>query len=116
MKNYVQPGDVITVTAPAGGMTSGVGVLIGDHLFGVATGDVAAGQSGEVQTTGVVDIAKTSALAIAVGDSLFWDDSNKVVNKTATAQKAVGYAVLAAADPSPTVRMRLVASTRAAGS
>ena len=36
MKNFIQRGDVITVTAPTGGVTSGQGVLVG-NLFGIAS-------------------------------------------------------------------------------
>jgi predicted RecA/RadA family phage recombinase len=35
MKNSIQRGDMITITAPTGGVTSGQGVLVG-NLFGVA--------------------------------------------------------------------------------
>jgi len=35
MKNYIQEGRMITVAVPAGGVTSGDGVVIG-ALFGVA--------------------------------------------------------------------------------
>ena len=34
MKNYIQPGNIITVTAPTGGVTSGTGLLVG-NLFGI---------------------------------------------------------------------------------
>ena len=109
MKNFVQKGEVLTLT-PAAAVTSGVGYLFGAALFGVATNDVASGAAGEFITEGVVDIAKTSALAISVGDRLYWDATNKVVNKTATAQQQVGIAVEAAANPSSTVKMKLVAA------
>jgi predicted RecA/RadA family phage recombinase len=112
MKTYVQSGRVITVTAPSGGVTSGQGVLIGT-LFGIAQHDAAAGSDAELLTEGVVEIAKTSALQIDIGDRLFWDATNKVVNKTATAQVCVGVAVSAAANPSATVRMKLGARTPA---
>ena len=52
-------------------------------------------------------MGRASALQIDVGDRLFWDATNQVVNKTATAQVCVGVAVSAAANPSATVRMRL---------
>ncbi|MFO1156631.1 MAG: DUF2190 family protein [Rhodospirillales bacterium] len=104
MKNFVQEGPSIDIVAPTGGVTSGVGVLIGT-LFGVATVTAAEGAAAAIITAGVVDIAKTSALAISVGDRLFWDDTNKVVNKTTTAQQQVGVAVAAAANPSATVKM-----------
>jgi len=106
MKNFVQQGDVLTLT-PAAAVASGVGYLFGTSLFGVAARDVANGEAGEFRAEGVVEIAKTSALAISVGDRLYWDATNKVVNKTATAQQCVGIAVEAAANPSSTVKMKL---------
>jgi len=106
MKNLVQKGDVLQLT-PAADVASGVGYLFGTSLFGVACADVASGASGAFQTEGVVDIAKTSALAITTGDRLFWDATNKVVNKTLTSQQCVGIAVADAANPSATVSMKL---------
>lgn len=106
MKNYQQRGDVLTLT-PAADVDSGAGNLFGEALFGVATGDVAANTPGEFQTTGVVVLPKTSALAINVGDRVFWNGANKLVNKTAAAQFCVGVAVEAAANPSPTVAVKL---------
>lgn len=62
MKTFVQPGRSITVAAPAGGVSSGDGVLIG-NLFGIAQGDALATEDVEILTEGVAEIAKTSALA-----------------------------------------------------
>lgn len=106
MKTFVQPGDVLTLT-PAAAVASGVGYLFGAAVFGVATGDVAINTPGEFITRGVVTIGKTSALAISVGDRLFWDPVGKVVNKTVAAQQCVGVAVADAANPSATVTMKL---------
>jgi predicted RecA/RadA family phage recombinase len=106
MRNYIQPGDTLTLT-PAAAVASGVGYLFGTALFGVAVADVAISTAGPFQTEGVIEIAKTSALAISVGDRLFWDATNKCVNKTSTAQQCVGIAVEAAANPSATVKMKL---------
>lgn len=106
MNNYVQRGETLTLT-PGAAVASGVGYLFGAALFGVAANDVANGVPGEFRTEGVVTIGKTSALAIAVGDRVFWDATNKVVNKTSTAQQQVGVAVEAAANPSPTVKIKL---------
>jgi predicted RecA/RadA family phage recombinase len=107
--NYIQPGRSITVAAPTGGVLSGDGVLIGT-LFGIAQYDAVEGAEVEILTEGVVKIGKTSALAIGVGDRLFWDDTNKLVNKTTTAQQQVGVAVAAAANPSATVKMLIRAA------
>jgi predicted RecA/RadA family phage recombinase len=106
MKNFVQSGGVLPLT-PAADVAAGVGYLFGAALFGVATGAVASGVEGEFITEGVVEIAKTSALAISVGDRLFWDAGNKVVNKTSSAQQVVGVAVAGASNPSATVLMKI---------
>ena len=113
MKNFVQEGETLTLT-PAAAVASGVGYLFGAGLFGVAATDVASGAAGSFQTEGVVEIAKTSALAIAVGDRVFWDPAAKVVNKTTAAQLCVGVAVEAAVNPSATVKIKLGAYLPAA--
>lgn len=106
MKNFVKPGAVLNLT-PSADVASGVGYLFGTGLFGVATNAVSNGSEGEFLIEGIVTIAKTSALAIAVGDRVFWDAANKVVNKTTTAQQCVGIAVEAAVNPSATVKIKL---------
>ena len=106
MQTYVQKGDVLELT-PSADVDAGEGYLFGAALFGVAVDDVTSGSAGRFITEGVVTIAKTSALAIAVGDRVFWDATNSVVNKTTTAQQCVGVAVEAAANPSSTVKIKL---------
>lgn len=106
MKNFVQDGNILALT-PGADVASGVGYLFGTSLFGVACADVANGASGAFRVQGVIEIAKTSALAITTGDRLFWDSANKVVNKTTTAQQCVGIAIADAANPSATVTMLL---------
>ena len=106
MKTYKQEGKVLTLT-PGAAVASGIGYLFGAGLFGVATQDVAISTPGEFVVEGVVEIGKTSALAISVGDRLFWDSTNKVVNKTTSAQQVVGVAVSAASNPSSTVLMKI---------
>jgi predicted RecA/RadA family phage recombinase len=106
MKTYVQDGDTLDLD-PGATVAAGTGFLFGASLFGVAIVDAVSGTKSAFRCEGVVTIAKTSALAIAVGDRLFWDSTNKVVNKTTTAQQQVGIAVEAAANPSATVKMLL---------
>lgn len=112
MNNYVQEGDVLDLD-PGATVASGVGKLFGTALFGVANTDAVSGTASSFQVRGVVTIAKTSALAISVGDVLYWDATNKVVNKTTSGQRAVGTAVEAAANPSSTVKMQLGVFTAA---
>lgn len=107
MDNYIQHGDTLTLD-PGSTVAAGTGKLFGAALFGVACVDAVSGTASAFQIRGVVEIAKTSALAISVGDRLFWDDTNSVVNKTTTAQQQVGVAVEAAANPSSTVKMLMM--------
>jgi predicted RecA/RadA family phage recombinase len=107
MINFVQHGDVLDLD-PGATVPAGTGRLFGAALFGVAAVDAVNGTASAFITEGVVTIAKTSALAISIGDRLFWDAANSVVNKTTTAQQQVGIAVSAAVNPSPTVQMKLV--------
>lgn len=112
MINFVQEGKVLTLD-PGATVATGVGFLFGTALFGVAAVDAVSGTASAFVVEGVVTIAKTSALAIAVGDVLYWDATNKVVNKTTTSQRAVGVAVEAAINPSSTVKMRLTVNSLA---
>lgn len=105
MKNYVQPGEVITLTAPYA-RNSGQGALVGS-VFGVAVNDVANGASGEFKTVGVYDLDKTSAQAWTVGSLIYWDDTAKVTTNVATSNKLIGTAMAVAANPSATGRVRL---------
>jgi predicted RecA/RadA family phage recombinase len=106
MKTFVQLGDVLDLD-PGATVATGTGFLFGAALFGVATVDAVAGTKSAFIAEGVVDIAKTAGLAVAVGDRLFWDSVNKVVNKTVTAQQQVGICVQAALAGDATVRMLL---------
>lgn len=105
-KNFKQRGDTLTL-APAAYVAAGTGYLFGTALFGVALATVNTGTPGPFATEGVFELGKTSALAIAVGDRLYWDATNKVVNTTTAGQKCIGVAVSAAANPSSTVLVKL---------
>lgn len=106
MKNFIQTGDVITVTAPAD-VSAGDGVLVGD-IFGVAVTDAKSGAAVEIKTTGVFEMAKTNAQAwAAVGTALYWDNSGKLVTSTAGTNKLIGVNVATAANPSGTGTVRL---------
>lgn len=106
MKNFLQPGDTITVTAPYD-VDSGGGVLVGD-IFGVAAFAAKSGETVEIKTTGVFEIAKTSAQAwSSVGTAIYWDNSNKVVTSTASTNKLIGVNLAAADNPSATGIVRL---------
>jgi predicted RecA/RadA family phage recombinase len=91
MKNYVQPGNTITLTAPYA-VTSGDGLLVGS-IFGVAAGDAANGETLEVALTGVFDLKKVASQAWSAGDKVYWDNTNKEATRTASGNTAIGVAV-----------------------
>lgn len=105
MRNYVQPGDVVTVPAPAA-VASGDGVLVGG-LFGIAGTDAASGDLVEIKLVGVYDMPKTSAQAWTVGADIYWDDGAGVATTVSTDNTLIGKAVEVAENPSGTGRVRL---------
>ncbi len=70
MKNYIQPGNVLTLTMPTA-VKSGEGILVG-ALFGVAGTDGASGAVVECAVTGVYDLPKAAG-AITQGQAIYWD-------------------------------------------
>lgn len=114
MKNYIQNGDVVTVTAPNGGVVSGLGMIVGG-LFGIAATTVPEGSTVEIATTGVYDLPKAPATVFALGDRVGWDDTAKAIAPPAAGLYPVGIAITAAGNGAVTVRVRLdgVATTAA---
>ena len=95
MKNYVQPGNTITLTAPYA-VTSGDGLLVGS-IFGIASADAASGETVEAALVGVFDLKKTASQAWAAGDKVYWDNTAKEATKTTTSNTLIGVAVAAVA-------------------
>jgi predicted RecA/RadA family phage recombinase len=91
MKNYVQEGDAIEITAGAD-IASGAGVLIGS-LFGVAAGAFANGAQGIINTKGVFDLPKVGSQAWTVGVRVYW--TGTACTTTASSNKLIGVAVAA---------------------
>ncbi len=107
MKNFVQHGDIVTVIAPSGGVSSGDLVRVGS-IIGVACTDAAEGDEVELKTTGVFDLPKTSAQAWTVGARIYAiAASSLLTNVPGTGNYLVGVATAAAANPSATGRVRL---------
>jgi predicted RecA/RadA family phage recombinase len=96
MKNYVQPGNTITLTAPYA-VASGDGLLVGS-IFGVASGDADDAAIVEAALVGVFDLKKVASQAWGVGDKIYWDNANKQTTKTATSNTLIGVAVEAVAN------------------
>ena len=110
MKNYVQRGETVTVTAPTGGVESGQIVRVGE-LVGVAVTDADAGKPVEITTTGVFSLAKT-ANAVTEGEAIYLASDaapGASVNPASAADTAndlhIGWAVSAATAGAATVNV-----------
>jgi Uncharacterized conserved protein len=103
MKNFIQSGEILEVTAPYD-VSSGDGVLVGS-IFGFAVTSAVSGQPVNVKRKGVFEHAKTSAQAWTQGAAIYWDNTNKVLTTTASGNTLVGAAALPAANPSAVGRI-----------
>ena len=108
MKNFVQEGNTITVTAPAA-IASGQLVVVGS-INGVAAFDAASGADLEVTVEGVFELPKATTDVIAQGDKLYWDSGQAKLTKTAGSgsKPMVGVATAAAANSVTTVNCLLM--------
>ena len=98
MKNYIAPGESITLTAPYD-VNAGDGVLVGS-IFGFAQAPAATGEPVVLVRRGRFSHAKTSAQAWTEGAKIYWNNSTKVLTTAASGNTLVGAAAAAAADPS----------------
>jgi len=106
MKTYTQEGKAVTLTAPVGGVVKGYGYVIG-ALFVVALNTADAGDDFEGYTTGVYELPKESTAAFTVGEKVFWDNTAKECDETATGRFMVGVAVEAAIATTVVCKVRL---------
>jgi predicted RecA/RadA family phage recombinase len=116
MKNFIQPGDVVTVTAPAA-LTSGQLGRVG-LLPGVAVAAAANAAPVELAISGVFDVVKTGSQAWTVGAVIYGVGTTTLVATTATTTGNILLGVAVAAVGSgageTTGRIRLNGSAPAA--
>jgi predicted RecA/RadA family phage recombinase len=107
MKNYEQPGNILKLTAPVGGVVSGTGYIIGAMLV-VALHDADAGESFSALAEGVVELAmEATAATFAEGEMAFWDDTNKRFDNTGSGFYPAATAVEDRVATSTTVKVKL---------
>lgn len=106
-QNFVQAGEVIEVTAPSGGYTSGKGVLVGS-IVGVALNTAAQNATCEVALCGVWTVDKAGSQAWSQGDKIYWDDTAKNFTTTSSGNTFAGYAFVAAQSADTTGQVKLV--------
>lgn len=95
MKNFVQDGNVIEYTVPAGGVISGVPVLIGGRLV-IPAFTANAGDRFNGVTEDVFVLAKNTGEAWAEGQPVFWDAANLRLSTDPSVGLPVGAVVVAA--------------------
>lgn len=106
MRNYIQPGNVLTLTSVFG-VKSGDGVLL-NKFFGVANYDCPIpGNPIEVSVVGVYSLPKAATIVFAVGDFVYWDNTNFNVTSVGTGNKLIGAATAAAGASDTTAAVRL---------
>ena len=107
MKNFIQKGDSLSVTAPYD-LVSGAGCQVGTALFGIAGYAAASGASVDLDTEGVFDIAKATG-AWTAGDRVYWDNTAKLATTVATSNLRIGLATQNALSADATGRVTLLA-------
>lgn len=103
--NYVQKGEVLSLTAPYN-VSSGGGLLVG-ALVGIAQIDALQNAQVQVAIEGVWEVDKVDAQAWAEGEKVYWDDSAKNFTTTSSGNTLAGVAAEAAANPTATGKLRL---------
>ncbi|WP_367714511.1 DUF2190 family protein [Nitratireductor sp. GISD-1A_MAKvit] len=104
MRNYIQPGDTLDLTAPAGGVQSGQILKIGD-LVGVASTDAAEGHKVAVAVEGVFSLPKETGTGLSEGAKAYWTGSE--ISGTASGNTLCGHVIEAASAGAVTVKVRL---------
>jgi predicted RecA/RadA family phage recombinase len=113
MKNYIQDGDTITVTAPAT-VASGDFVQVG-RVRGIAVTDAASGAQVELKTTGVFDIPKTgseefASVGLPVYVVLSGNGVKTVTTASTTANVLVGINLATSGAVAGNLRVKLMPS------
>src|SRR5262245_30119338 len=90
MRNFVQPGNTVTLKAPRA-LTAGDGVVIG-KAFGVSANTVANGADAEISIEGVFSFKRAAGFAAPTeGSAANFDETTQELK--ATGGKVVGYVV-----------------------
>lgn len=109
MDNYVQDGKTLVLTAPAAA-TTGVPFVVGpsgEKLVAVPLKDADSGASVACQVEGVVELTKDAADNFVEGESVFWDDTNKKIDKTAAGLTPCGHSVETTATSATKIKVKL---------
>lgn len=108
MTKYEQPGDVLDMIAPSGGVTSSQVVQIGEFV-GVAMKAAAEGETFPMAVKGVFNnMPILSTDTPAQGAALYWDNGNSRFTTTASTHKLAAHAVEAKSSGPAIIKARLI--------
>jgi len=92
-KFFRNPGDTVTLVAPAGGVVAGQGYVVG-AIFVVAIDTAAAGANFAGYRVGVHNLTRNAADVFTQGQRVWWNDTTKeFINVTAIGAFSVGAAI-----------------------
>lgn len=102
MNNYVQPGEIVTLTA-SGTVTAGTVYKTGS-IIALALTSAATTERYTAQRTGVITYTRATggSSAWTEGVAIYWDDSAKKFTKTSASNTLVGVAAAATGDSDAT--------------
>lgn len=110
MRTFYQPGNALDLTAPSGGVTGGVPVIIGALLV-VAGTTAAEGEKFAGYLEGVYEVdaaTHASNQAWAQGQLLYWDNTAKKFTVTATDNSKRGVAAEPKASTAARGKVKLI--------
>lgn len=107
MNNYVQPGRVLDLIAPAGGVVGGKTYKIGS-IIAIATTTKPQGVPFAGLVEDVSDVDAVTGQAWTSGQIVYWDDEARLYTVVADDNAKAGYAVADKVAAAPTGRVKLI--------
>lgn len=105
MKNWLQPGNTLTLIAPYD-VTSGAGLQVGS-IFGVASFDATEGAEVEAAVVGVFALARETGAPWSQGDPVYWDNVARRATHESEDNVLIGVATAPAGNDDETGAVRL---------
>ncbi len=104
--SYWQKGETLDYTAPDAVQAGAVVKLTG--RIGVAAAAIEKGARGSVHMVGVFEMPKAAALAVTMGETVYYDTENDCITTTATNNTHAGYAAALASANDASVLVKLL--------
>lgn len=103
----IQEGETIDYTNSGASAIGYKDVVPLTTRIGIAGENIAVGATGSLQVEGVWELPAITGTAFAVGDQLYWDAANNVLNKTLAGNTPAGWATEPKAAAAATARVKI---------